>query len=128
MYISVLMKYCFIVFILMALIFVGCDKGEENDGDNFDDPIASFDWTKEQLTNNRVKVYFSNSSQYADHFRWEFGDGTAHSSATSPSHVYPQANYDDNEFLVVLTATDTLSGKFSRRSRLLTIKAVNSNQ
>ena len=44
---------------------------------------------------------FSNSSTGADTYLWNFGDGT-NSSATSPSHTYPQT---PGNYTVTLTAT-----------------------
>jgi PKD repeat protein len=56
---------------------------------------------------NPLTVTFYNySSTYgglANTYDWDFGDGTAHSSDTNPTHTFTT----DNTFLVILTATNT---------------------
>lgn len=58
-------------------------------------PIASF--TYEIINNN--EVVFTNTSENAEFFIWDFGDGTISSSA-NPTHVYTF----DGQFDVVLSA------------------------
>ncbi|MCB9328623.1 MAG: PKD domain-containing protein [Lewinellaceae bacterium] len=56
-------------------------------------PVASFSYN-----GNANVVQFVNTSQNAETYSWDFGDGTT-SSEMSPSHTYPT----ENDYVVILT-------------------------
>jgi len=58
-------------------------------------PVAGFAWQALSLT-----VTFTNTSQHASAFLWEFGDGLT-STLASPTHTYPMTGTYD----VTLQAT-----------------------
>ena len=49
-----------------------------------------------------LTVHFKNTSQFANTFNWDFGDGKF-STDTNPTHIFSKDGY----YLVVLTVTDT---------------------
>ncbi|MFT5822168.1 MAG: gliding motility-associated-like protein [Crocinitomix sp.] len=65
-------------------------------------PIAQFSYSPYEIDVTDTRVYFSNSSIYADAYTWSFGDGTAASSDIDPDHMYPPIG--DRNYLVTLTA------------------------
>ena len=83
------LPWMLVVFVLLA---IGCKK----DDDDKKEPKAAFTW---QLTDVPGEVDFTNTSQNAQTFEWNFGDGTA-STATSPMHLYEE----NDSFIVTLKA------------------------
>ncbi|NOQ75349.1 MAG: PKD domain-containing protein [Crocinitomix sp.] len=67
-----------------------------------DTPVAQFSYSPYEIDVTDTRVYFSNSSIYADVYTWEFGDGTGVSSEVDPEHMYPPEG--DRNYLVTLTA------------------------
>lgn len=77
-------------------------------------PDASFSYIEDQKV-----ISFNNSSQFANHYTWDFGDGytlngqgnltvppTTHGGRTSGTYANPVHRYDkDGFYLVILTAT-----------------------
>ena len=112
----------FLIGISFILSFSSCMEGEENNNQNFDDPVASFSWTTEDLEDYKVKVYFKNNSEYSDQYQWDFGDGSPVNYSKEPSHVYPRSSTKPNEFTVILKATNGEDGRFNRRSRVVAIE------
>ena len=55
-------------------------------------------------TNEQSIAYFDNISTNAVSYNWSFGDGSANSSVTNPSHTY-KITEDNNSFNVILVAT-----------------------
>lgn len=74
------LKPTILVAAIMAVLFAGCDKPE---------PIASFTASTYTPSIDEV-VSFTNSSQNATSYTWDFGDGTS-STVPSPTHVFTQA-------------------------------------
>ena len=96
-----------------ALITVGCGDEEEPPPSGGDDPIASFQF--EVDANDFLTVNFSNFSQNATSYSWDFGDGS-NSTEESPSHTYAAAgDYD-----VILTASNA-DGKSAMRTQSISI-------
>jgi hypothetical protein len=72
-------------------------------------PVASF-ITEERIDYTSLDVYFNNTSQNADAYSWDFGDGTG-SSELSPLHYYfASLGTDSVNFLVVLKARNQALG------------------
>ena len=65
-------------------------------------PTASFTIANNGCT-APCSVSFTNTSQNADTYSWNFGDGSNDSGATNPTHSYS----DDGNFTVTLTATNS---------------------
>jgi hypothetical protein len=63
-------------------------------------PLAFF--TSEADASNSQLIVFTNETDGGDTYSWNFGDGTAASTETSPSHEYAEAG----EYTFVLTATN----------------------
>ena len=84
-----------------AAIFAGCSKDEDKGtpGSPTGVPIANFSFSGsgEHVPYN---VQFTNSSQGATSYSWDFGDGN-YSTANSPSNVY----YSPGSYSVILTAS-----------------------
>lgn len=76
---------------IFLLAFTGCSKDDDDDGIQ-----AGFSW---QLTANPGEVAFTNTSNNADVYEWNFGDGDG-STAPNPTHVYD----DNGEYIVTLKA------------------------
>jgi PKD repeat protein len=74
-------KY-FIVFAFFA--FIACKKDEEKKA------VACFSFSPDTLVKIGDTVFFSNCSENADTYLWDFGDGTT-SNDSVPNHVYTEA-------------------------------------
>lgn len=70
-------------------------------------PTASYTYSA-----NGLSVAFTNTSTNATSYSWDFGDGTAASTATSPTHVYAT----EGNHTVVLTATNANGSNTSSNS------------
>lgn len=79
------------------ITFVACKDDEE---DPPAAPIASFQFAVS--TTNFLEVTFTNYSQNATSYSWDFGDGTS-STEQNPTHVYTTAG----DFNVILTAKNS---------------------
>lgn len=75
---------------------VSCEKEEETP----EDPIASFQYAISET--NYLEVTFTNYSQNATSYSWNFGDGET-STEQNPVHVFAAAG----EYTVVLTAMNS---------------------
>lgn len=96
---------------VFAMIFVfSCNKEEPV---VIEDPVASFQF--EVDTENFLKVVFTNFSQKASSYDWDFGDGNS-STEESPSHTYEAAG----TYTVSLTAKNS-EGKSSVKDESITI-------
>ena len=103
--------------ILTLLIFaVGCE--DEPDPEPAEDPIASFQF--EIDANDFSTVNFSNFSQNADTYAWDFGDGNS-STDEDPTHTYAA----EGTYTVTLTASNS-SGTSATFSDSFTITDPNS--
>lgn len=106
---------------LFYLVFLSsCSKGEDKPDYYVNTPIAGFDWTGNEGP-APVTVQFVNSSENADQFEWDFGDGQI-SSEFGPQHTYYNSGLEPKNYLVVLKATDSNTGLFQRRSRVIVIQ------
>ena len=83
------MNYINHLCLLLLVVLVACGR-----------PIANFTISGEDTT-APAKIQFDNSSEKAETYEWDFGDGNS-SKETSPSHRYRSSgNYE-----VVLRATN----------------------
>jgi PKD repeat protein len=106
-----LLKRAFLLMGVVSLVTLySCDKDSE---ETVKDPIASFQFAVS--TSNYLEVTFTNYSQNATSYSWNFGDQQT-STDTDPVHVYDAAgDYD-----VVLTATNS-AGKSATYTQKITI-------
>lgn len=77
-------------------------------------PVAGFNYGGTLVT--PAVITFTNTSQNADSYLWNFGDGTT-STQANPSKTYNQ----HGTYTVTLTATNTTSGLSDQTSQNLTI-------
>ena len=98
-------------------IITGCAKSDDTPPDpNIFTPIVSFDYTIE-YTGNIARVTFSNGTQNADRYAWDFGDYNT-STEKNPVHTYPiPAIGHINTYLVKLTAYDDKNETSAIKSR-----------
>jgi len=107
---------------VVIMILTGCTKADEADRANVGTltyPIASFSYSGNEQP-SPVVVSFTNTSQYANAYRWNFGDGIT-STEINPSHKFINSTPDPKNFLVVLTATDTTTMLSNTRSQAVRI-------
>ena len=109
--------------VLIILIVNSCNKKEDIPDYYVNTPIAGFSWTGNDYP-APVTIQFINSSENADQFEWNFDDGQT-SSARDPQHTFHNSGNDPKNFNVVLKATDTGSGLFQRKSRVIVIQPGN---
>ncbi len=103
--------------VLGLFLLVGCG-GDDEVVTTTTDPIASFQF--EIDANDFLTVNFSNFSQNATSYAWDFGDSNT-STEESPSHTYAAAG----DYTVELTATNA-SGTESLKTEMITITDPNS--
>jgi hypothetical protein len=110
---------------ILALFFLfsSCTDKEDPPDYYVNTPIAGFDWTGNEGP-APVTVQFINICENSDQFEWDFGDGQI-SFEHSPQHTYNNFGTEPKNFLVVLKATDSGSGLFQRRSRVIVIQPNN---
>jgi len=111
------------VFVLV-LALIACTT-QEDQPDNYyvNTPIAGFSWTGNDGP-APVNIQFINSSQNADQFEWIFGDGQV-SNESDPQHTFYNSTAEPKNFNVILKATDSGSGLFQRKSRVIVIQPGN---
>jgi PKD repeat protein len=110
-------KWLFAVLLLAGIVsFNACNKDEP---DPADDPIASFQF--EVSTDNYLEVSFTNFSQNAVSYNWDFGDGNT-STDESPVHTYGA----EGAYTVTLTATGAEGTTASTKSESFTLSNPNS--
>lgn len=109
--------------IIFPLLFQSCTEHEDIPDYYVDTPIAGFSWTGNEGP-APVTVQFVNTSENADQFAWDFGDGQT-STQHDPVHTFNNSSNEPKNFNVVLKATDTYSGLFQRRSRVIVIQPHN---
>ena len=105
------LKWPVLALMIVAIAF-GCKK-DDDDSPNPGDLIASFQF--EVSSDNFLQVTFTNFSQNAVSYNWDFGDGNS-STDKDPTHTYAQTG----EYKVVLTATDD-TGKTANREETINI-------
>lgn len=112
-------KNILVLMFLFAFVMSGLMSCDENEL-KIPEMTPDFTFAVEEV--NTLKVNFTNESDNAVSYSWDFGDGSAPSTDESPAHQY----VNSNKYTVVLTATDTV-GVQKKVSREITLKAPNSN-
>jgi len=112
------LKNCFLpkmiqYMMLLAICCLAVSCGDDDDpgtgGSDTGEPISSFQFEVSD-TDWRV-VNFTNFSQNADSFTWDFGDGNT-STDRDPQHSYDAGG----DYEVTLTASDGTASKASRKT------------
>jgi len=67
-------------------------------------PVAQFSFSPYEIDVIDTRVYFSNSTIYADTYSWSFGDASATSDEIDPEHMYEPIG--NRNYTVTLTATN----------------------
>lgn len=106
--------------ILLLLTISSCTKKKDQPDYYVNTPIAGFSWTGNDGP-APVTVQFHNSSEYSDQFEWNFDDGGT-STEREPQHTFYNNSGEPKNFNVVLKATDSYSGLYQRRSRVIVIQ------
>jgi PKD repeat protein len=102
------------ILFITAILFFGCNKDEGPSQPAIPDPVASFTESGQFVT--PATINFQNTSQNADTYLWNFGDGTT-SNVTNPSKTYNAHGV----YTVTLTATNSSTTKSNLKSKQLTI-------
>lgn len=89
----------FLLLGVVALVSLNSCKKDEEEEPEAKDPVASFQY--EVSSDNFLEVTFTNFSQNATSYLWDFGDGET-STEEDPVHVYAEAG----DYSVKLTATN----------------------
>lgn len=89
----------FTLALIGLLFFTSCSDDDDGTTPTTDDPVASFQFEVDD--NDFLTVNFSNFSQNASSYEWDFGDGNS-STEESPSHTYDAAG----AYEVTLTASN----------------------
>jgi PKD repeat protein len=95
---NLLMQAIALMLAFSVLTMVSCKKDDDPEPEN---PIASFQFAID--ADNFLKVTFTNFSQNATAYSWNFGDGNT-STEQNPTHTYAAAG----NFNVVLTASNSV--------------------
>lgn len=109
----------FRTFLILGLVslfaFSACKKDDEDDdnGGSTENPVASFQF--EVSEDNFLMVTFTNFSQNATSYMWDFGDGNT-STEKDPVHTYASSG----DFTVKLTASNS-AGTSADYSQEITI-------
>lgn len=107
--------------LVLALFFIGCGEetttgpGGSNGTPDPPAPVAAFSMDKATAETGET-VTFTNTSQNATSYAWDFGDGGT-STEASPTHSYST----DGTFTIGLTATG--AGGSNSTSRSITVTA-----
>lgn len=101
-----------ILFSLVLLVFAVSSCEDEEDP--IDPPLAFF--TAEVDASDKLIWNFTDGSQGADTYSWDFGDGTGTSTEASPSYTYAEAG----SYTVVLTTTN--AGGEDTHSETITVQ------
>jgi PKD repeat protein len=102
------------------IMFSFCTEKEDVPDYYVNTPIAGFSWTGNEGS-APITVQFINLSENADQFEWNFDDGGT-STESDPQHTFYNSSSKPKNFNVVLKATDSYSGLFQRRSRVIVIQ------
>jgi len=108
-----IMQYAALL-LLGSLVLLNCGDKDSTTEPSIPDPIASFTESGEPVT--PATIVFHNTSQNADSYVWNFGDGET-TTITNPTHTYDI--YGD--YLVSLTATNTATNRSDIHTQTLTI-------
>ncbi|MFO7614231.1 MAG: PKD domain-containing protein [Bacteroidales bacterium] len=104
----------------IALSLISCTGKDDPPDIYINTPIAGFTWTGNDHP-APVTVQFVNTSEYADQFEWDFGDGQS-STQRDPQHTYYNTSGQPRNFTVILKATDPGTGMFQRQSKVIVIQ------
>lgn len=87
---------------------IGCTASETyiNYIEVVPEPVAEFVYSPGDIFVNNTTVSFTNSSDFADYYIWDFGDGSSTTGTTNPIHDFPAVG--NREYNVQLIAANDL--------------------
>jgi gliding motility-associated-like protein len=71
-------------------------------------PVADFDANRWAVYTDDTEVSFTNTSEHADEYVWDFGDGSGLTDEEDPYHVFPFDQNEEQTYPVELVATNYL--------------------
>lgn len=101
--------------LMLSVAFFSCSEDEDPEPK----PIARFTATVDDF--NPLLYAFTNDSEYAETYSWDFGDDST-STETSPTHTYAEAG----DYIVTLTATGP--GGEASSTKTVSVSAFTLNQ
>jgi len=99
---------------VLLLSTTACDKDDDDMPEPQVTPVAAF--SVEANADNGLEITFTNDSQNASSYEWDFGDGNT-STEENPTHTYEEAG----TFTVALTASNATES--SKTSQEITVTA-----
>lgn len=102
---------------------VGCTASDTYVGyiEVIPQPVASFSYSPSDIFVNNTLVSFTNASSFADHYEWDFGDGSSTTGLTDPNHEFPKS--PDQKYTVQLIASNDL-GCADTAKRIIFVKDI----
>lgn len=85
--------------VAMGLCLTGCNKDDEDSSESSNEVVAEFtvDATEYEAGDS---VYFTNESQYASYYQWDFGDDGL-SFDENPTYVYSKSGSYDVQLIAI---------------------------
>lgn len=96
----------FCAFILLLSVFTACKEDDPDPEDEVDEMTLDFTFANEE---NSLTVVFTNASEHAVSYAWDFGDGSDVATEENPSHTYAEPG----TYTVELTGTDAAGEELS---------------
>lgn len=87
----------------------------------YDTPVAEFSYSPQILDIGDTEVNFTNHSDFADTYEWDFGDTTVHVFQVNPTHTYPAV---PNVYLASLIASNNNGMCADTAYQLITIQDI----
>ncbi len=109
-------SYSIALGIILTLLLLSCgeDDTSPTNGSPANNPVADFTWSGSTMA--PAVITFTNHSENANHYQWDFDDGGA-STEENPVHIFHNAAV----YGVMLIAGDSLSGKCDSMTVNITI-------
>jgi PKD repeat protein len=95
-----LTKLTWITLMMFSFVFISACSSDDDD-DDVQKPVATFQF--EVSTENSLEVSFTNYSQNATSYAWDFGDNAGTSTEKNPTYTYANGG----TYTVTLTATNS---------------------
>ncbi len=108
-------KSLFLTLCASALLIITSLSACKKDDKDTAAPVACFSICDTVALGQPVS--FTNCSEHATQFAWQFGDGSTISAAQSPTYTYTQAG----TYTVILVATNTNTAKTETKSKTIVV-------
>ena len=114
---KIIYKFSLIISLFTLIPTTSCNKNEDNGVFSSPSPIASFNMDKTTAETGEV-IAFTNTSQNATSYEWDFGDGNS-SMEADPTHSYSNTG----TFTITLNANGEGRSNSSTKSITITAQA-----